>query len=56
MTREEQQAYVRRIVDAAPILSPADCDTLRRLVPLQSRLAGVARAARQQSTRRSAAA
>lgn len=56
MTREERQAYVRRIVDAAPVLSPADSDTLRRLVPLQSRLAGAARAARQQTSRRSAAA
>ncbi|MFC8438066.1 hypothetical protein ACFUJT_07690 [Streptomyces griseoincarnatus] len=56
MTREEQQAYVQRIVAAAPALSPADSDTLRRLVPLQSRLTGPARTTRQQKSRRSAAA
>ncbi|MFD6035286.1 hypothetical protein ACFWHF_12200 [Streptomyces griseoincarnatus] len=56
MTREERQAYVRRIVDAAPALSPADSDTLRRLVPLQSRLVGPARTARRPKSRRSAAA
>jgi len=38
VTREEQQAYVRDLVAAAPALSPADADTLRHLVPLQSRL------------------
>ncbi|MGW4106660.1 hypothetical protein [Streptomyces sp. NPDC004976] len=39
MTRDERLAYIRRLVDAAPALSPADADTLRHLVPLQSRLA-----------------
>lgn len=39
MTRAERQAYVRRIVDAAPPLSREDADLLRSLIPLGSRLA-----------------
>lgn len=57
MTREERQAYIRQLVDAAPALAPADADMLRHLVPLQSRrAAGPALAARRpQPTHRKAA-
>lgn len=37
MTPEEQGAYVRRIVDAAPPLTPEDADFVRSMFPLNSR-------------------
>ncbi|MFF8034881.1 hypothetical protein [Streptomyces sp. NPDC016626] len=56
MTREERQAYIRRLVDAAPALSPADADMLRHLMPLQSlRPTGPASARQQLPTHRQAA-
>ncbi|MGW1039363.1 hypothetical protein [Streptomyces sp. NPDC002547] len=39
MTREERRAYIRRIVDAAPPLTPEDADLLRALIPLSARRA-----------------
>lgn len=43
MTEAEREAYIRRIVDAAPALSAEDADRVRRLIPLQSRLAAAQR-------------
>lgn len=37
MTREERRAYVRRVVDAAPSLTPEDADLLRALIPMGAR-------------------
>jgi hypothetical protein len=42
MNADERQAYIRRIVDAAPALSAEDAHRVRALVPLQSRLAAEA--------------
>lgn len=39
MTGAEREAYVRRIVDAAPPLCSEDADSVRRLMPLHPRLA-----------------
>lgn len=45
MTPEERRAYVRRLVDAAPPLSPEDATALRSLLPLTSRTAAAERPA-----------
>lgn len=37
MTGEERQAYIRRVVDAAPSLSSEDADRIRALLPMGSR-------------------
>ena len=37
MTREERRAYIRRMVDAAPPLTPEDADLLRALIPMGGR-------------------
>ncbi|MDX5569032.1 hypothetical protein PYK79_45130 [Streptomyces sp. ID05-04B] len=39
MSDDARQAYIRRIVDAAPPLSAEDAHRVRALVPLKSRLA-----------------
>jgi hypothetical protein len=36
---EERRAYIRRIVDAAPALTPEDADFVRALMPLSGRTA-----------------
>ena len=50
MTWEERRAYIRRIVDAAPPLTPEDADALRVLIPLGARLAAERQAASPQPT------
>lgn len=45
MTPEERRAYVRRLVDAAPPLSPEDATALRSLLPLTARTAAAERPA-----------
>ncbi|MEU6491132.1 hypothetical protein ABZ890_12145 [Streptomyces sp. NPDC046984] len=57
MTREERRAYIRRIVDAAPPLTPEDADLLRALIPLSARraLAGTATVPRPKRPRTAAA-
>jgi hypothetical protein len=37
VTAEERRAYIRRIVDAAPTLTPEDADFVRSMFPLNSR-------------------
>ncbi|MDX3033012.1 hypothetical protein [Streptomyces scabiei] len=37
MTADERRAYIRRIVDAAPTLTPEDADFVRSMFPLNSR-------------------
>lgn len=39
MSPEERRAYIRRIVDAAPPLTPEDADFVRALMPLSGRTA-----------------
>jgi hypothetical protein len=38
VTHEEKRAYIRRIVDAAPPLTPEDADFVRALMPLSGRI------------------
>lgn len=51
MTREERRAYIRRMVDAAPPLTPEDADLLRALIPMGARR-GVERTPALQEQRR----
>jgi hypothetical protein len=53
VTAEERRAYIRTLVYAAPPLSADDARRIRRLVPLQSRLAAerAATAPRQRTVR-----
>lgn len=44
MTDEQRQAYISRIVNAAPPLTAEDAHRVRALVPLHSRLAAEAAA------------
>lgn len=44
MTEAEREAYICRVIDAAPPLSSEDANRIRRLIPLASRLSS-ARAA-----------
>lgn len=39
MTEAERQAYIDRIVSAAPTLSPEDARRVRAWIPLRSRVA-----------------
>lgn len=39
MTEDERQAYIRRVVDGAPLLSAEDASRVRSLIPLRSRVA-----------------
>lgn len=50
MTYEERRAYIRRIVDASPPLTPEDADALRALIPLGARLVAERQAAHPQPT------
>ncbi|MGW4030785.1 hypothetical protein ACWEFL_15940 [Streptomyces sp. NPDC004838] len=56
MTGVEREAYIRRIVDAAPALSAEDAQRVRALIPLQSRLAAERAATPQRPPARTTAA
>ncbi|MEU4165616.1 hypothetical protein AB0F46_01860 [Streptomyces sp. NPDC026665] len=56
MTESERQAYIDSIVSAAPPLSAEDAALVRAWIPLRSRRAAEAMAAKSRSGRRRSAA